>query len=557
MLNNIEKKQTILIVEDEAINRMLLGNIVSRSYDVLYAENGKEALEVLSKNYDCISLILLDYLMPEMNGIEFLKIIKQDKVYKKIPVIVLTSEADVELEFIKAGAMDFLEKPLNDPDIVMARIDRIIEAFEDRQLIVRVEYDETSLLTRDFYMEYLTRLDYSKGRDLVVACIDGLSLLTEIYGHEEADKLLRITADVIKGFLKNHPGLACHLDAEYYSFCCETLSDENDLLKIEEAINNLYDTSVIRMRFGIYRSEGPLNDIAKRIDNAVFACDTLKNNFNTQIAFYDKKLHDDEALIVRLLEDVDEGIANKEFKVFMQPKFSIKDNKPHIVGAESLVRWKHHELGMIPPFKFISLFEKNGLVRKLDLYIFEETARIIAGWKKNYNASVPVSVNISRIDLYDEELINKLLAILKKYGLGINDINIEVTEGVYMDSDNIIVHRIAGLQDAGFHIEMDDFGAGFSSLNMLHSLPIDTLKLDMEFAQTIDNNEKQYHIVKCIVDFSKHLGVKTISEGVENEEQYDSIKKAGVDIVQGYYFSKPLPEEEFIKYIEELGAEKC
>ena len=113
------------------------------------------------------------------------------------------------------------------------------------------------------------------------------------------------------------------------------------------------------------------------------------------------------------------------------------------------------------------------------------------------------------------------------------------------------------LQDAGFHIEMDDFGAGFSSLNMLHSLPIDTLKLDMEFAQTIDNNEKQYHIVKCIVDFSKHLGVKTISEGVENEEQYDSIKKAGVDIVQGYYFSKPLPEEEFIKYIEELGAEKC
>lgn len=556
MLSNIEKKHTVLIVDDEKINSLMLGNILADNYDVLYAYNGKEALDVLREKYQEISLVLLDYLMPEMNGIDLLKIVKKDEELKSIPVIILTTETDVELEFIKAGAMDFIEKPFADPNVVLARIERIIEAFEDRKLIVKVEYDDTTLLTRDFYLEYLNRLDFDNGEDLVVACIDNLLLLTEIYGHEETDKLLKITADVIKAFLKDHPGLACHMGDEYFSFCCAPLKDLNDLLKIEETINNLYYTTVIRMRFGVYRGESSLVDVAKRLDNAKFACDTLKTNFNSQIALYDKKLHDDEALTVKLLEDVDRGIEDKEFKVFMQPKFDIKDNKPHLVGAESLVRWIHPELGLVPPFRFIPLFEKNGLVKKLDLYVFEETARIIAGWKKNYHVSVPVSVNISRIDLYDEELLEKLQAILNKYSLTIDDINIEVTEGVYMESDNVIVKRIANLREAGFQIEMDDFGAGYSSLNMLHSLPIDTLKLDMEFAQTIDD-DKQYHIVKCIVDFSKHLGVKTISEGVENLEQYESVKKAGIDIVQGYYFCKPLPEEEFIKYIKELGERKC
>lgn len=556
MISNIEKKHTVLIVDDEEINLLMLGNIVASEYNVLYAHNGKDALEVLQNKHEEISLVLLDYLMPEMNGIEFLKIIKQDDKFKNIPIIILTTEASVELEFIKAGAMDFIEKPFSDPNVVLARIERIIEAFEDRQLIVKVEYDETNLLTKDFYLEYLSRLDFENGEDLVVACIDNLLLLTEIYGHEEIDKLLKITADVIKGFLKNHPGLACHLGGEYFSFCCTPLEDINDLLKIEEAINNLFYTTVIRMRFGILRGEGALEDVAKRVDSAIFACDTLKTNFNTQIAFYDQKLHDDEALTFRLLEDVDKGIEDKEFKVYMQPKFDIRDNKPLLVGAESLVRWVHHDLGMVPPFRFIPLFEKNGLVKKIDLYVFEETARIIAGWKENYHVSVPVSVNISRIDLYDEELLDKLKAILDKYNLTIDDINIEVTEGVYMESDNVIVKRIENLRKAGFKIEMDDFGAGYSSLNMLHSLPIDTLKLDKEFAQTIED-DKQYHIIKCIVDFSKHLGVKTISEGVENREQYESIKKAGVDIVQGYYFCKPLPEEEFVKYIKELGERKC
>ena len=298
------------------------------------------------------------------------------------------------------------------------------------------------------------------------------------------------------------------------------------------------------------KEEAGITEGEKRLNSASFACKTLRNDFSKHIAFYDRKLHDDEVLSERLLNDMDRALEKHEFKVYLQPKFDISCEGPQVAGAEALVRWQHSDMGMIAPYLFIPLFERNGLVHKLDLYIFRETARILAHWKKEYGRRIPVSVNISRVDLHDTRLKERLLDILAAYDLTTADIHLEVTESAYADDDNNIVARIADLQNSGFIIEMDDFGAGFSSLNMLHSMPINVLKLDMKFARTIDKDQKQFHLVKCIVEFSKYLEVATVAEGVENREQFEAMKEAGCDMIQGYYFSKPVTEEEFEKYFK-------
>ena len=558
-LNEASRKRKILVVEDEAINRLMLGNIVSKNYDVVYACNGQEALDILKEEKDVLSLILLDLLMPVMDGFTFMGEIKKDEQLRKIPVVVLTSEEDAEVDSIRLGAMDFIRKPYNNPEVILARVERIIELFEDRQLIDRVEYDETGLLSRDFFIEYVQQMDSldEDDRDLIAVNIGRFSLINEIYGRKEGDRVLRITADALKDFLAQHHGLACHLDADQFFLYCRKLEDTDDLLKIEKDVSVNSEIPNTRLRFGILRDSDRETETEKRMNSAVFACNTLRDNFSKNIAFYDQKLHEDEIMADRLLGDMDRALADKEFKVYLQPKFDIRGDKPHIVAAEALARWQHGKLGMISPGQFIPLFEKNGLVRKLDYCIFEETARIIRQWKEKYGCSIPVSVNISRIDLYDKKLKEKLLDIIEKNGLEIKDINLEVTESVYMDDDGEIINRIADLRDTGFSIEMDDFGAGFSSLNMLYSMPIDALKLDMKFARTIDSDRKQYYVVKCIIDFAGYLGVKTICEGVENKEQYEAMKQAGCDLVQGYYFSKPLPEEEFERYIKELKEGLC
>ena len=554
-INEARKQQhrrKILVVDDEDINRLMLGNIVARDYDVVYAANGQEALDRIREEKGSLSLVLLDLLMPVMDGFTFLGKIKEDEKTKDLPVIVLTSEGDAEVDSIHMGAMDFISKPYHDPEVILARIERIIELFEGRQLIHKIEYDDTGLLTRDFFLEYMRQMDEieNDSRDLIAVQIENFSFVNEIYGREEGDRVLLLIGKALQDFVTDHPGLACHSNGDEFFIYCRKLDDYDELLQIEEKIARLNDISSARLRFGVLKEEAGVGEAEKRLNNASFACKTLRNDFSKHIAFYDKKLHDDEVLSERLLNDMDRALEKHEFKVYLQPKFDISEESPQVVGAEALVRWQHTAMGMIAPYLFIPLFERNGLIHKLDLYIFRETAAIMAGWKERYGRHIPVSVNISRVDLHDIRLKERLLDILNAYGLKTSDIHLEVTESAYADDDNDIVARIADLQNSGFIIEMDDFGAGFSSLNMLHSMPINVLKLDMKFARTVDKDQKQFHLVKCIVEFSMYLEVATVAEGVENREQYEAMKEAGCDMVQGYYFSKPVTEEEFEKYFK-------
>ena len=244
------------------------------------------------------------------------------------------------------------------------------------------------------------------------------------------------------------------------------------------------------------------------------------------------------------------AIEQKQFKVYYQPKYDITGDTPHLYSAEALIRWIHPEYGMISPGSFIPLFEENGLIQKLDRYVWEETASQIARWKENYGVTIPVSVNVSRINIYDPNLENELIGIVENVGLTPKELHLEITESAYTNNSHQIVETVERLRSHGFHIEMDDFGSGYSSLNMLSEMPIDALKLDMKFVRNICTNEKDRRMVKLIIEIAEFLNVPVIAEGVETKEQCDLLKKMSCDVIQGYYFSRPVPPEEFNSFIE-------
>ena len=220
-------------------------------------------------------------------------------------------------------------------------------------------------------------------------------------------------------------------------------------------------------------------------------------------------------------------------------------------SAEALVRWKHPRLGMVSPGVFIPLFEDSGLIGELDSYVWRATAAHIRDWKERLGVSVPVSVNVSRINMYDNDLAERLKAIVEENGLSCGDLLLEVTESAYTEDSDQIINVVNQLREAGFHIEMDDFGSGYSSLNMISLLPIDALKLDMEFIRSAFKARKDTRLLEVVIRMAEALEVPTIAEGVETAEQMFTLKAMGCDIVQVYYFSRPVPAAEFEQFLLE------
>ena len=304
------------------------------------------------------------------------------------------------------------------------------------------------------------------------------------------------------------------------------------------------------MRIGVYPKSYEMTPLKDMFFRAMLACDTIKDKVHMSILTFDKNLRTKIVFRERLIRDINEAIEKKQFVPYYQPKYYIQKDKAVLAGAEALVRWKHPEFGMVSPASFISLFEANGLIQLVDHFIWEEAAAQIKEWKKKYGTSVPVSVNISRVDFYNPNLEEWILKLVDENGLQPDELHLEITESCYADNAQQLLSVVSRLRRTGFKIELDDFGSGYSSLNVLSSLPIDVLKIDMKFINTMHDNEKNLLIVKMIMDIARILGVPTIAEGVETQQQHDDLKKMGCDMIQGYYYSKPVPAEEFEEFFK-------
>ncbi len=546
----------ILIVDDEFIEREMLGHMLDDMYEVAYAENGAEAADIIRREKNTLSLVILDLHMPVLDGYSLLEIMRSDTDLRRIPAIVLTSEKDAEVRSLHLGAADFITKPYEVPDVVRARVRHAIELAEDTIIIHETERDElTGLFNKQFFFKYGKRLDEQNGfmpMDALVIDINRFHLVNELYGRNYGDKLLQQIGGSLHELVSRTGGLACRSGSN--SFCVylphsDSLRESLDahIAKLDE----LTGDKKISIRLGVYSDDGSELDMQQRFDCASLACAKLRGSYFTNYEFYDETLHNKEIHSERLINDMDMALEQKQFKVYFQPKYNICGDKPVLASAEALVRWSHHEFGMVSPGEFISLFEDNGLIQKLDHYVWNEAAAQIKRWKDTLGVTIPVSVNVSRVDVFDPMLESILDKILENNGITSGELLLEITESAYTDNSQQIIDTVKGLRDKGFCIEMDDFGSGYSSLNMLTSLPIDALKLDMKFIRNICTDKKACRLVEIMIEIARLLEVPVIAEGVETKEQMMLLKELGCDIIQGYYFSKPLPPEEFEKLIRD------
>ena len=549
-------KRTVLIVDDEALNRELLGNIIETEYKVIFASDGKEALEKIHTYGDNLSLVLLDLLMPVLDGYEVLKTMKEEGSITDIPVIVLTSEKSSEIESLKLGAADFLTKPYDLPEVILARVRHSIQLFENSKIIHATEFDKLTLLySPEFFFEYASQFDQrfpDTVMDAIVINFTRFHLLNQLKGRNFGDEVLNAMADGIRKVLLKTGGIAGRNEADYFYLYVPHQNDYGIFLdKINEALSSLLKPSETRLRLGVYSDEKHSFTMLQRFDHAVQACNSLrsKTSGNSDICIYDDKMSEKEVFDAHLLQDFEAAIEQKQFKVNYQPKFNIKGDKPVLCSAEALVRWVHPELGFVRPDLFIPLFEENGLVTKLDRYVWEEAARQIAAWKKELGVTIPVSVNVSRVDIAAPDMIDFITKIVKENGLSASEYMLEITESAYTADSKHIIEVVKNLRSLGHKVEMDDFGSGYSSLNMLTSMPIDVLKMDKAFIRNIQPGNKEMKLVELVLDIAKNLGVLVVAEGVETEDELNLLKEAGCDIIQGYYFSKPIPPEEMSRFV--------
>ena len=551
---HIKSPQLVLIVDDQEINRDVLGMILEDYYDLIYACDGQEAIQKIEEYQDKLSLIMLDLMMPVMDGFQVLSYVHESESLWRIPIIVLTAEKDAELRALQMGAADFITKPFDMHEVIRARVSRIIELSEGRRLISAAEHDKlTMLYNRNFFFEYANRIHLYHPEwhmDAVVMNIEQFHTVNELNGREFGDNVLRIIGNEIRAFLAETEGIASRIEADRFDIFCKAQKDYQALLdRFQRKVDGVAENVSIRLRMGVMPWQEDVEPLLL-FDHARAACNMIRGEYKSHLMIYSEDMRVRELLNQRLLNDLRQAVQEKQFVVFYQPKYNIQCNPPRLSSAEALIRWKHPELGMIPPGDFIPLFESNGQISIVDNYVWAEAARQIAAWRDKYGIVVPVSVNLSRADVFDPNLVQNLTALIRENGLDYKNLKLEVTESAYTDNASQLLDVVGRLREIGFEIEMDDFGSGYSSLNMISAMPLDVLKMDMKFIKNIEHNAKDFRLVELVMDIAKYLKVPVVAEGVETENQLRLLKAADCDLVQGYYFSRPLPPEEFEKLIE-------
>lgn len=541
------KKKDILVVDDNEINREMLVEILKDKYNVFQAENGEVALNLL-KAKEGVALILLDVMMPVMNGYTFLDKIKQDKELSLIPVIVLTqgnSEED-EVNALAHGATDFVPKPYR-PQVILHRIESIIKLRETAAMVNQLRYDRlTGIYTKEYFFQKVQeKLLENPDKEYCIVCsnIENFKLFNDVYGVETGDELLKEIAAITLNVIGKN-GVCGRLTADRFVCLQESVKEKADRQNF-----GIYDQKIspnmkkLVMRWGIYHISDRSVSVEQMCDRAMLAVNSIKGTYNQFFAVYDDVLRD-KLLREKAITDAMEGaLARKEFVVYLQPKYSLGDNS--LSGAEALVRWQHPTHGIIPPNEFIPIFEKKGFISRLDRFVWEQVCSMLKEWKQKGYPLFPVSVNVSRVDIFRQDNEETFHSLIKEYGVDPSLLHLEITESAYADSQEQIIAAVNRLRNIGFDIEMDDFGSGYSSLSMISRMKLDVLKLDMKFVRNETAKPSEHSILNDVINMAHRLNLKVVAEGVETREQMRRLQAVGCDFVQGYFLAKPMPIAEF------------
>lgn len=384
---------------------------------------------------------------------------------------------------------------------------------------------------------------------LVLLDIAKFKIINDLFGIKQGDKIITIIADcIINRFYEK--GYYGRISSDVFCICMEKTEDYldgiRDLIKdIQERINIDFN---IKICVGIYEIVDKTIPVNSMVDRARLAADQIKQNYKLEYYIYNDSLREKVYLEQTLVMDFTKALKEHEFEIYFQPKCLLDSGK--IIGAEALVRWNHKEKGVLSPGKFIPILEKNNLITFLDLYVLEETICFIKQRLNEGKIIVPISVNLSRNDMYNPKLLNMIKKLLDKYDLDYNYIIFELTESAYTENKKQLSRVMEEFKNEGFRLAMDDFGSGYSSLNILKDLPVDILKVDLFFLKGEDNLERGNLILSSVIRLAKVLNLSATIEGVETKDQVDYLISIGCIYAQGYYFYKPLKVDEFIKELE-------
>ena len=394
-------------------------------------------------------------------------------------------------------------------------------------------------------------LDKEKSKEnqyLLVLDINKFKMINKAYGYKTGDTILNGIGEELEQILGKQ-SLICRYSNDYFAVLFEYKEDirkiVNTLVKNIENLkidSNVYNLSV---NMGIYKLTDADTNISVAMDKAIIAHSASKGDVFDKFHIYDEKMEKELEKESKIEQEMYQALMNNEFKVYYQPKVYVQDEK--LYGAEALVRWEHNGK-MVPPSEFVPLFEKNKFILKLDVYVFEQVCSDMKKWKEKYGKEPVISVNVSREHFLDEHFLEKYMLIATKNGINTNKIDLEITESATVEAGIDIIEIMNKMKKLGFLISIDDFGTGYSSLSTLQDMPADILKIDKSFVDRIGKNEK--NMIDYILTMAKESKLTTIAEGVETKEQRDYLLEKGCDIIQGYYYAKPMPEEEFEVYME-------
>lgn len=552
----MKQQRQILIVEDNELSRDMLRETLSDEYRILEAENGKDALDILEKHRDDINLILLDVMMPVMDGYAFLDKMREDSELALIPVIVMT-QSNLEEDEVNAlvhGAADFVPKPYR-PKVIRHRVASLIRLRETAAMANQFRYDRlTGLYSKEyFYRKVRERLDEKPEQKYSIVCfnIENFKLYNDSYGREAGDRLLRDAAEKAREMMGDD-GICGRYGADRFLLFQEQKREMMDRQNFGEDISAVQPENMrnVSAKWGIYEITDNSIPVEKMCDRALLAVDSIKGQYNRFFAVYDDTLRGKLLREKSITDTMEDALNEGQFVFYLQPKYSLSTK--HMIGAEALVRWFHPKWGFMSPGEFIPLFEKNGFITQLDRYIWEQVAICISEWQERGYPLLPVSVNVSRMDVYQIDLVNTFMDITQKYGIKPESLHLEITESAYADNPTQLIDTVNQLRNQGFIVEMDDFGSGYSSLNMLNQMKLDILKLDMKFIQNEMEKAVDQSIMSYIVNMSHGIGMDVVAEGVETQEQLERLCNIGCDYVQGYYFAKPMPVSQYEELLKDI-----
>ena len=543
--------RNILIADGNEINRQMLRKILDGEYQIIEVSNGEEALKILHKAHENISAVLLDIVMPVMDGYKVLEKMRAIEELANIPVIVVSgnTENGAEVKALALGANDFVAKPYN-PAVIKHRIRNTIKLRETAAVVNAAKWDKlTGLYNREAFFERAAEMISAREPGYyILACfdIDSFKVINDQYGTQKGDEVLRYIASIFRSGFGAVGGICCRVTADNFAVLYpRSFAESEEISKLRQQAAAL-DGSIRPITFSIgrYVIDDLSLSVSAMYDRAALAETSVKGRYDIRIAQYDESMRDRLLREQKIVTEMNKALEDQQFEVWFQPQYNHTSGA--LIGAEALVRWRHPENGLlIPPGEFIPVFERNGFIYEMDKYVWRETCRLLRKWLDTGRSPLPVSVNVSRYDVFRSDFFETLTGYIEEYQVPIDLLRLEITESAFAQSAAQIISVVKKLIDYGFTVEIDDFGSGYSSLNTLKDVPATILKLDMRFLEDSEDSQRGGNILESVVRMAKWLGMSVIAEGVETRAQADYLKSIGCYLIQGYLYAKPMMVEEY------------